>query len=127
MINYLNFLVAMVLTVVLSSCATLTNDPNQEIQFIGMNCSDQAVNCTMSNKRGTWTVDLPGSAMIRRSDDALRVECAGEEGKRYTMRAESRIGAKIVASALFLDLGIVDSITDKHREYPAQIMVDCGG
>ena len=28
-----------------------------------------------------------------------------------------------VASAIFLDLGIVDSITDKHREYPAQIVL----
>ena len=34
----------------------------------------------------------------------------------------SRMGGKIVASAIFLDFGIVDSITD-HREYPAQIVL----
>ena len=118
-------LIALVVAVTVSSCATLTNDPNQQIQFVGMNCNDQTISCHMSNKRGSWTVELPGSAMIRRSDDLLRVECSNTEGKRYLMTAKSRIGAKIVASAVFLDFGIVDAITDKHREYPEQVLVDC--
>jgi predicted unusual protein kinase regulating ubiquinone biosynthesis (AarF/ABC1/UbiB family) len=33
------------------------------------------------------------------------------------------MGAKIVASAIFLDFGIVDAITDKHREYPANYVI----
>jgi hypothetical protein len=33
------------------------------------------------------------------------------------------MGGKIVASAVFLDLGIVDSITDKHREYPSNFVI----
>ena len=118
-------LIALVVAVTVSSCATLTNDPNQQIQFVGMNCNDQTISCHMSNKRGSWIVELPGSAMIRRSDDLLRVECSNTEGKRYLMTAKSRIGAKIVASAVFLDFGIVDAITDKHREYPEQVLVDC--
>jgi len=36
---------------------------------------------------------------------------------------ESTIGAKIVASAVFLDLGITDAITDMHREYPASYVI----
>ena len=35
----------------------------------------------------------------------------------------STIGAKIVASAVFLDLGITDSITDKHRKYPSSFVI----
>ena len=35
----------------------------------------------------------------------------------------SEMGGKIVASAVFLDLGIVDSITDKHRNYPASFVI----
>ena len=35
----------------------------------------------------------------------------------------STIGAKIVASAVFLDLGIADSITDKHRKYPSSFVI----
>ena len=118
-------LIALVVAVTVSSCATLTNDPNQQIQFVGMNCNDQTISCHISNKRGAWTVELPGSTMIRRSDDLLRVECSNSEGKRYLMTAKSRIGAKIIASAVFLDFGIVDAITDMHREYPEQVLVDC--
>ena len=118
-------LILLVVTIIVSSCATLTNDPNQQIQFVGMNCKDQVVKCNLSNKRGSWTVELPGSTPIRRSDDVLRVECANSEGERYLMTAQSKIGAKLIASAVFLDLGIVDAITDKHREYPEQIIVDC--
>jgi hypothetical protein len=33
------------------------------------------------------------------------------------------MGAKIVASAVFIDLGIVDAITDKHRNYPASYII----
>jgi len=35
----------------------------------------------------------------------------------------SRMGGKIIASAVFLDFGIVDSITDKHREYPPSFVI----
>jgi len=33
------------------------------------------------------------------------------------------MGGKIIASAVFLDFGIVDSITDKHREYPPSFVI----
>ena len=33
------------------------------------------------------------------------------------------MGAKIIASAVFLDFGIVDAITDKHRQYPVGFMI----
>jgi hypothetical protein len=33
------------------------------------------------------------------------------------------MGGKIIASAVFLDFGIVDAITDKHREYPASYVI----
>ena len=35
----------------------------------------------------------------------------------------SRIVGKIVAGAVFLDFGVTDAITDKHREYPEQVML----
>ena len=109
----------------LSGCATITNDPNQSVEFVGLNCAEREITCTAKNKRGLWDVELPGTAMIRRSDDVLHVSCSDDQGKTYQTQTESRMGGKIVASAIFLDFGIVDSITDKHREYPAQIMVDC--
>ena len=35
----------------------------------------------------------------------------------------STMGGKIIASAVFIDFGIVDAITDKHRKYPASFVI----
>ena len=40
-----------------------------------------------------------------------------------TQNIPSRLGGMIVAAAVVLDFSIVDSITDHHREYPAQIVL----
>ena len=39
------------------------------------------------------------------------------------MLFRSTVGAKIVASAVFIDFGITDAITDKHRDYPASFVI----
>tara|TARA_R110002110_G_scaffold303525_1_gene517630 strand:+ start:54392 stop:54658 length:267 start_codon:yes stop_codon:yes gene_type:complete len=77
----------------------------------------------MTNKRGVWEVEMPATAMIRRSDDALKYNCTTEDGRTSVGQIESTIGAKIVASAVFIDFGITDAITDKHREYPASFVI----
>ena len=61
--------------------------------------------------------------MIRRSDDILKLNCQTEDGRTANASVPSKLGAKIVASAVFLDFGITDAITDKHREYPASYVV----
>ncbi len=33
------------------------------------------------------------------------------------------MGGKIIASAVFLDFGITDAITDKHRRHPASFVI----
>ena len=111
-----------------AGCASITNDPNQQISFKAPGCKKGAVSCTARNKRGSWSFEVPSTVAIRRSDDALHIECEDDQGERHTESVNSRMGGKIVASAVFLDLGIVDSITDKHREYPEQIVLQiCDG
>jgi hypothetical protein len=61
--------------------------------------------------------------MIRRSDDQLVYTCETEDGRKATGAIASTVGAKIVASAVFIDFGITDAITDKHREYPASFVI----
>lgn len=118
--------VAFVLPLV--GCASITNDPNQPISFKAPGCKKGAVSCTARNKRGSWSFELPATVPIRRSDDVLHIECEDEQGERHTESVNSRMGGKIVASAVFLDFGIVDSVTDKHREYPEQIVLQiCEG
>ena len=80
-------------------------------------------NCDISNKRMAIQGAVPASHMIRRSDDNLVLRCTTENGDAGFLAVPSQMGGKIVASAVFLDFGIVDSITDKHREYPASVVV----
>ena len=111
-----------------SGCATITSDSHQPVAFKAPGCAKQALTCTARNKRGSWDFAAPATVQIRRSDDQLHIDCEGPGGFRHKESVPSRIGAKIVASAVMLDFGIVDSITDKHREYPPQIVMQaCAG
>lgn len=105
----------------LAGCATLTNDANVPIAF-SMSDGSEA-ECNMFNKRGNWSVEVPATAMIRRSDDTLRYSCTSEDGRTATGSIDSTVGAKIVASAIFIDFGITDAITDKHRDYPPSYVI----
>ncbi len=46
-----------------------------------------------------------------------------EDGRTAVGAIPSTLGARIIASAVFLDFGIVDAITDKHRKYPDSFVV----
>ena len=105
----------------LTGCASITNDAYVPM---ALSFSDGSVGtCDIENKRFSATVEIPSSPMVRRSDDNLRIRCKTTDGREATASVPSTIGAKIVASAVFLDLGITDAITDKHREYPASFVV----
>ena len=102
-------------------CATITNDANVPIS---LSFSDgSSGQCQLDNKRGAWTVNIPGTVSVRRSDDALKFRCSTEDDRESYGSIPSEMGGKIVASAVFLDFGIVDSITDKHRNYPASFVI----
>ena len=78
----------------------------------------------IENKRISIQATIPGTTQIRRSDDSLRFNCKTKSGKQAFGSIPSEIeGAKLGASVLFIDLGITDAITDKHREYPASFVV----
>ena len=103
-------------------CATLTNDPHQNVSFEAPGCKPHTVTCKAWNKRGTWEFGIPEVVPIRRSDDILRIECVDEQGQVHTDQVASKIGEKMTVST-FLDFGITDAITDKHREYPERIVL----
>ena len=116
-----NILMFATLCYALTGCASITNDA-----FVPMAISfsdGSSGTCQISNKRMAIEFEIPGSPLIRRSDDILILDCETEDGRSARASVPSTIGAKIVASAVFLDLGIVDSITDKHREYPASFVI----
>ena len=102
-------------------CATITNDSNVPI---ALSFSDGSSGiCKLTNKRASYQVEVPGTEMVRRSDDALRYDCKTENEKTAFGSIPSSMGSKIVASAVFIDFGITDAITDKHRDYPSSFVI----
>ena len=106
---------------ILAGCATLTNDAMTPVAISFSDGSEGK--CTLTNKRGAWRISVPTTIFVRRSDDGLKYDCDNEAGSKAVGIIPSTMGAKIVASAVFLDLGIVDAITDMHREYPASFVI----
>lgn len=82
-------------------------------------------NCTFKNKRGVWESAIPSSdLLIRRSDDALQYDCKTQDGREANGSIRSQVeGEKMIASVIFWDLGITDTITDKHRTYQGNIVI----
>ena len=105
----------------LVGCASITNDA-----YVPMSLSfsdGSSGSCQLTNKRMSILAEIPSSPLIRRSDDILYMTCTTEDGRSAIGSVTSTMGAKIVASAIFLDFGIVDAITDKHRDYPASYVI----
>lgn len=119
--NYMKIIVFALIVALTSGCATLTEDPMTPIAISLSDGSSGVVN--LQNKRGTWSAKLPGTIYVRRSDDPLRYDAETADGRKAVGSIASTMGGKIVASAVFLDFGIVDAITDKHREYPASFVI----
>jgi hypothetical protein len=105
----------------MSGCATLTEDSMTPIALSLSNGANGE--CTLSNKRGVWTTDVANTVYVRKSDDVLKYDCTDQKGHNAKGMIPSTMGAKIIASAVFLDLGITDAITDKHRHYPDSFVV----
>lgn len=106
----------------LSGCASLVNDPTIPVTVTFSDGSNGS--CEFQNKRGLWKVDVPGTPMIRRSDDPLVYRCKTADGRESVGAIQSEMeGEKLMASVFFLDFGITDAITDKHRKYQGNVVI----
>lgn len=115
-------LLSLSIIILTTSCATIVNDANIPVAISFSDGSEGR--CKLSNKRANYDVEVPGTHLIRRSDDALRYDCETKNGKKGFGSIPSTLeGGKLAASVFFWDLGITDSITDKHRIYPSSFVV----
>jgi len=113
---------AISILVFLTSCATIVNDAEVPVTLSFSDGSEGT--CKLSNKRAQYNLDVPGTQMVRRSDDALKFDCETVDGKKGFGSIPSEIeGGKLAGSVVFFDLGITDSITDKHRTYTPNFVV----
>ena len=108
--------------VLLTSCATIVNDATVPVSLSFSDGSSGT--CKLNNKRASYSVNIPSTTMVRRSDDSLRFDCESKNGKKgYGSIPSGMEGGKVAASVFFWDLGITDAITDKARTYPASFVI----
>ena len=109
-------IIVLISAFLITSCATIVNDPTVPVT---LSFSDGSKGrCKITNKRINLDLIIPGTHQIRRSDDPLVFDCETKSGKTaYGSIPSEMEGAKLVGSVFFFDLGITDSITDKHRTY----------
>ncbi len=109
------------LAATVAACATLTEDA---MTPVALSFSDgSSGRCKLSNKRGAWDAPIPSTMSVRKSDDALKYDCETIDGRKAFGAIPSEMGGKIIASAVFIDFGITDAITDKHRQYPPSFVI----
>ena len=114
-----------ILAVTTAGCATFTNDPYQLVQFVAPYCGNKKIECTATNKRGAHEFSPPALVRIQRSDDDLNVVCKMKDTTQLLPKdkVRSRMQGSIYELAFALDLGIVDAVKDRHREYPDPIVL----
>ena len=112
---------AITILVLLTSCASIVNDPETPVTLSFSDGSSGT--CKLSNKRAQYELEIPETQMVRRSDDALKYDCKSENGKTSFGSIPSEIEDAKLAGSVLLDLGITDSITDKHRTYTPNFVI----
>ena len=117
----LKVIISTTILIFLTSCATIVNDAEVPVT---LSFSDgSSGNCKLSNKRAQYQVDIPGTQMVRRSDDALKYDCKTLNGKTGFGSIPSEIEDAKLAGSVLIDFGITDSITDKHRTYTPNFVI----
>ena len=105
----------------LTSCASIANHAHVPV---ALSFSDgSSGECFVGNKRMSTDVEIPSSPLIWRSNDNLVLRCTTEDSRIANASVPSKMGGKIVASAVFIDFGIRDAITNKHRKYLASFVI----
>jgi hypothetical protein len=120
MLKFIGFIALAIST---SACSTLTKDSH-----VPMNLSfsdNSAGDCSLQNKRESYSVEIPGTENIRRSDDPLAYDCTTKDGRPATGAIPSTVGASMAGNIIFGGgIGaIIDANNDYHREYPGQFVI----
>ena len=109
----------------LSGCATITKGTSETVDVQLRNCPND-MDCTATNKKGTWQFTAPGVVRVTKSDDALRIECrSGEQlvTRSITPTSDSSIWGNVLVGGV-IGAG-VDASSDAHWELQDSITLRC--
>ena len=82
----LKYIALIPVSLVMTSCATITGDRSQAIQVTSN--VERAI-CSLTNTEGQWTVETPGSVIVARDSGNLLVNCKKKGYKPATVSIES--------------------------------------
>jgi len=121
----------LVATALFGGCASITGTTMQNftIQTMDRDAKELAgATCEMSNNKGKWFINTPGSTTITRSNDNLNVTCqkTGHENGRVSVVSATK--GSMFGNILFGGgIGaIIDHNTGAAYEYPGFVQVMMG-
>ncbi|MFN4327614.1 MAG: hypothetical protein ACK4FF_01955 [Limnobacter sp.] len=116
-----------VLAIVSSGCASITQGSSQLVSVKTMAAAGELKGalCVVSNDKGKWAVNTPGTVTINKSAESLSIKCRKAGYAAGKIEVESRSGAAIWGNlALGGPVGaIVDRQTGAAFNYPDQLQV----
>lgn len=107
------------------ACATITKGTTEVVDVRLSDCPKN-MECTATNKKGVWEFTAPGTVQVRKSDDALRIECRedGQHASRSLMpTSDSSIWGNVVVGGI-VGAG-VDANSDAHWELQDSVTLRC--
>lgn len=103
-----------------TACASMTGGQNQSLSVSTSPPSD----CTLSNDKGTWYVQAPGSVTVNRAYGDMTVSCK-KDGKSATNVVKSSVKPIVLGNIIWfwgVLIGVpIDIITGAAYDYPNPI------
>lgn len=113
-----------------SGCASIVNGSNQSLSVEARDQGKMVKNatCKLTNDKGTWYVDTPGSVTVHRSYDDLAIRCEKSAYEPGLATVKSSTKAMMFGNILFGGIigGAVDAGTGAGYDYPSLITVQMG-
>ena len=107
----------------LTGCATITKGTEDTVQVQIGNCGEK-IQCTATNKKGSWNFTAPGPVRFKKSDDPLTITC--DDGPEVlSVQIVPVRGSMAWGNIIFGGIigGGVDSGTDAHWDTTDSLVV----
>lgn len=118
------------IAILTSGCASIVNGTNQSLSVEARNKGEQVAgaNCKLTNDKGSWFINSPGSTTVHRSFEELAVRCEKDGLAPGLVSVKSSTKGMAFGNILFggiIGAG-VDMANGSAYDYPALITVEMG-
>ncbi|MFC4159814.1 hypothetical protein [Chitinimonas lacunae] len=114
-----------------TGCASIVGGTSQDVSVQARAADGSSIDarCQLSNNRGQWEVQAPGTVRVRRSSGDLRVACRQQQGATGETSAAASVRGMVFGNILFGGLiGIVIDFSNKAAfAYPDGVLVNMRG